>query len=109
MTTARTGEPVVGVAKLAADTTAPRIVVTSPRARRYHTGTRLTIRFSCADAAGVSRTTATLRRRGGAARTVRNGGKVRLTRPGTYVLRVSATDRAGNRATRTITFRVVRR
>ncbi len=104
-----TGEPVVAVAKLAADTTAPRIVVTSPRAHRYRTGTRVAIRFSGTDAGGLARTSATLRRRGAKTRTVRNGTKVRLTRPGTYVLRVSATDRAGNRATRTVTFRVVRR
>jgi peptidoglycan/xylan/chitin deacetylase (PgdA/CDA1 family) len=93
----------------AADRTAPRIRIASPTARSYALGARLTIRFTCTDASGRVQTKVTIRRLGGAARKVRQGQRIRLTRTGTYEVRVTATDRAGNRATRTIRFRVRRK
>ena len=89
-----------------ADTTRPRITIHSPKRRTYRSGQKVTVRFTCKDASGCLRPTATLRRRGGKARTVRSGSKLKITRPGRYVLRVTAKDGAGNRATRTLTFRV---
>jgi hypothetical protein len=91
-----------------ADTTAPRISVVRPRARTYRPGSRITLRFSARDLFGVAKLRATVRRRGGRARTVRSGARLRLTRPGTYILRVTATDRAGNTRTTTVTFHVRR-
>jgi peptidoglycan/xylan/chitin deacetylase (PgdA/CDA1 family) len=91
-----------------ADTTAPRISVVRPRARTYRPGSRITLRFSARDLSGVAKLRATVRRRGGRARTVRSGARLRLTRPGTYILRVTATDRAGNTRTTTVTFHVRR-
>jgi hypothetical protein len=89
-----------------ADTTRPRITIRSPKRRTYRSGKTVTIRFTCKDASGCLRPKATLRRRGGHPRTVRSGIKLRITRPGRYVLRVTAKNRVGNVATRTLAFRV---
>jgi hypothetical protein len=91
------------------DRTPPQIVVTSPKARKYRRGQSLRIRFTCADASGYVSWKATLRRAGGKARTVKPGSKLRLSRTGTYVLSISATDAAGNTSAKTVRFRVVRR
>ena len=53
--------------------------------------------------------TATVRSSGGKARTVKQGTKLRLSRTGSYVLRVTAKDRSGNTASKTVRFRVVRK
>lgn len=91
-----------------ADSTPPRIVVTSPKARRYKVGRSLTIRISCTDDAGRAQCKATVRRSGGTARPVKDGSKLRLSRTGTYALRVAAKDRSGNVKSKTVRFRVVR-
>lgn len=105
-----TAGPVPSTPRAAAvDKLAPRITVTSLKARTYRLGQRLTIRFGCTDGSGVATCKATLRRSGGPARTVRNGARIRLTRTGKHVLRVIAKDRAGNTASKTVAFRVVRR
>ena len=101
--------PVLPVPPVAiADKTAPKIVASSPRARRYKRGQTLKIRLSVTDASGSVTWKATVRRGGGKARTVKQGTKLHLTRTGSYVLRVTAKDRAGNVATKTVRFRVVR-
>jgi peptidoglycan/xylan/chitin deacetylase (PgdA/CDA1 family) len=92
----------------AKDTKPPAIRVSSPRAQRYRLGTRLRIRFSVTDPSGVASERATVRRRGGKAVPTRSGKRLRLTRTGIYVLRITAKDRVGNRATKTVTFRVTR-
>ena len=89
------------------DGTAPKIVVTSPRARTYKVGQTLKIKISGTDDSGLVRWTATVRRSGGEARTVKQGTKLRLSRTGSYVLRVTAKDRSGNTASKTVRFRVV--
>jgi peptidoglycan/xylan/chitin deacetylase (PgdA/CDA1 family) len=91
------------------DTVGPRITVKSPKARTYRVGQRVTVMVSCADSSGVASWKATLRGGGGEARSVKTGAKVRLTRTGSYVLRITATDRVGNSASKTVRFRVVRR
>jgi peptidoglycan/xylan/chitin deacetylase (PgdA/CDA1 family) len=91
-----------------ADRTAPRIHVASPQARVYKVGRTLRIKLSFTDASGRVHWTATLRRSGSKARTVKQGAKVRLSRTGRYELRVRAKDRFGNRATKTVHFRVTR-
>lgn len=101
------GPPPV-VAPGSADTAGPRIAVRSPKARSYRRGRRLRIRFSCADASGVARCTAMLRRRGGRARKVARGRTVRLAGSGRYVLRIAARDAHGNRNVVTVRFRTVR-
>lgn len=107
--TPMTSPSLVPAPTASADRLAPRIVVTSPRVRTYKVGQTLKITFSCRDSSGVARYKATLRRVGGKARTVKRGAKVRLTRAGAYVLRVTATDRKGNTAIKTVHFRVTRR
>jgi peptidoglycan/xylan/chitin deacetylase (PgdA/CDA1 family) len=89
-----------------ADTAPPSITITRPRGRTYRRKQTITVRFAAKDPSGVARVRATVRRRGGPSRTVRSGGKLRLARAGRYTLRVVATDRAGNAATRTVSFRV---
>ncbi len=91
-----------------ADRSAPVIAITSPRPRAYRRGTRLVIRFSCADPSGMKEYAASLRRIGADARLVRRGATVRLSRTGRYVLRVRATDRLGNTSIKTVAFRVIR-
>ncbi|QEC46193.1 polysaccharide deacetylase family protein [Baekduia soli] len=91
------------------DRTAPRIRITSPTPRTYRLGWKVTIRFTCTDSSGAVSTRVTLRRVGSATRRVHQGTRVRLSHTGTYVLRITATDRAGNAATRTVRFHVRRR
>lgn len=91
------------------DRTAPKIVVTSPRARTYKVGQTLKIKISGTDDSGLVQWTATVRRSGGKARTVKQGTKLRLSRTGSYVLRVTGKDRSGNVASKTVRFRVVRK
>jgi peptidoglycan/xylan/chitin deacetylase (PgdA/CDA1 family) len=92
-----------------ADRTAPKIVVASPTARTYKLGRTLRVKVSCTDGSGVAQCTATVRRGGGTARTVKQGTKLRLSRTGSYVLRVTAKDRSGNLASKVVRFRVVRK
>jgi peptidoglycan/xylan/chitin deacetylase (PgdA/CDA1 family) len=90
------------------DRTAPKIVVTKPKAGRYKVGKTLKIKVSGTDDSGFAQWTATVRRSGGKSRTVKQGTKLRLSRSGNYVLRVTAKDRSGNLAHKTVRFRVVR-
>jgi len=90
------------------DRTAPKIVVARPKARRYTVGQMLKIKVSGTDDSGFVEWTATVRRRGGKPRTIKQGMKLRLSRTGNYVMRVTANDRSGNVAHRTVRFRVVR-
>jgi hypothetical protein len=91
------------------DKTAPKIVMARPKPRTYTVGKRLKIKISCTDGSGRVRWRATVRRGGGKARTVKQGTKLRLSRTGRYVVRVTAKDRWGNFASKTVRFRVVRR
>jgi len=91
------------------DRKAPKIVVAAPKARRYKVGQTLRIKLSATDDSGFAKWTATIRRSGGKSRAVKQGTKVRLSRTGSYVLRVTAKDRSGNLATKTVHFRVVRK
>jgi peptidoglycan/xylan/chitin deacetylase (PgdA/CDA1 family) len=90
------------------DRTAPKIVVASPRARRYKLGRSLKIKVYGTDDSGLAVWTATVRRSGGKSRTVNQGQRLRLSRTGKYVLRVTAKDRSGNVAHKSVRFRVVR-
>lgn len=91
------------------DKTAPRIVMARPKPRTYTVGKTLKIKISCTDGSGRVQWRATVRRSGGKARTVKRGTKLRLSRTGRYALRVTAKDRSGNFASKTVRFRVVRR
>ena len=90
------------------DRTAPKIVVTRPKARKYKVGQTLKVKVSGTDDSGFAEWTATVRRGGGKSRTVKQGTKLRLSRTGSYGLRVTANDRSGNLAHKTVRFRVVR-
>jgi hypothetical protein len=68
----------------------------------------LKIRVSGTDGSGFAEWTATVRRNGGKSRTVKQGTKLRLSRAGNYVLRVTAKGRSGNLAHKTVHFRDVR-
>ena len=83
--------------------------MTSPRARTYKVGQTLKIKISGTDDSGLVQWTATVRSSGGKARAVKQGTKLRLSRTGSYVLRVTAKDRSGNTASKTVRFRVVRK
>ena len=90
------------------DRTAPKIVVTKPQARKYKIGQTLKIKVSATDDSGFAEWTATVRRGAGKSRAVKQGTKLRLSRTGSYVLRVTAKDRSGNLAHKSVRFRVVR-
>ena len=107
--TATPGPSATATPARAPDRTAPRIVVTSPKARSYKVGRLLKVKFSCTDGSGYVQCKATVRRSRGTARTVKQGGKLRLSRAGSYALRVTAEDRSGNIASQTVRFRVVRK
>ena len=96
-------------ATLLMDTRAPHISIKSPKARRYKVGQTLKISFTCTDSSGVARYKATFGRVGHKARTVKKGTKVHLSRAGTYVLRITATDRKGNTTSTVVRLRVTRR
>ena len=89
-----------------ADTTPPNITVASPSAPFYRLGQSLLVKFSCSDPAGVAHCTASLGVVGANAGNVKAGTKVHLTKMGRYALRITATDRAGNTASKTVYFRV---
>jgi peptidoglycan/xylan/chitin deacetylase (PgdA/CDA1 family) len=89
------------------DKTAPTIVVSSPKAGVYRIGRSLKISVSVSDRSGGVRWTATITRIGSKARNARQGKKLHLSRTGQYVLRVTAKDRWGNAAIKTVRFRVV--
>ena len=88
------------------DTKPPNITVTSPNAAFYRLGQALVVTFSCSDPSGVTGCTATLGLVGGKPATVTSGKNVRLANTGRYALRITATDRAGNTASKTAYFRV---
>jgi hypothetical protein len=85
-----------------ADTTPPKIAVTNPTAAFYRLGQALVVRFSCSDPAGAAGCTATLGLAGIKPVAVTSGKKVKLTKPGRYALWITATDRAGNTASKTV-------
>ena len=68
----------------------------------------LKLGVSGTDDSGVAEWTATVRRSGAKSRTVKQGTKLRHSRTGNYVLRVTAKDRSGNQAHKAVRFRVVR-
>ena len=89
------------------DTIAPTINITSPVATvTYRRGQMLVVRFVCSDSgSGVASCTATLTRAGSSTRTVTSGQSVQLQK-GSYTFKVSARDRAGNTAAKTVNFTV---
>ena len=89
------------------DTIAPTINITSPAATAtYRRGQMLVVRFACSDSgSGVASCTATLTRAGSSTRTVTSGQSVQLQK-GSYTFKVSARDRAGNTAAKTMNFTV---
>ena len=90
------------------DTRAPHISIKSPKARRYKVGQTLK-RASPAPTARRGPVQGTFGRVGHKARTVKKGTKVHLSRAGTYVLRITATDRKGNTTSTVVRLRVTRR
>ena len=90
------------------DTVAPKIAVTSPKAKTYRLGEKLPVNVTCTDAAGIAACKATLGRVGSKSARVASGKAVKLSKSGRYVLRVSATDRSGDTATKTLYFKVVK-
>ena len=80
-----------------------------PQGAQYKVGQTLKISFTCTDSSGVARYKATFGRVGHKARTVKKGTKVHLSRAGTYVLRITATDRKGNTTSTVVRLRVTRR
>jgi peptidoglycan/xylan/chitin deacetylase (PgdA/CDA1 family) len=91
---------------LVADTTPSKITVSSPTSQFYRLGQALVVRFSCSDPSGVAGCMATLGLVGGKPAAVTSGKKVKLANTGRYALRVTATDRAGNTASKRVYFRV---
>lgn len=87
---------------------APTILISSPKAQKYRLGQGLLVRFSCADRSGIARCNAALGVLGAKARRVISGEKLRVATAGRYVLNVTATDRSGNSASKTLAFNVTR-
>ena len=86
-----------------------KIVVPSPKAGVYRVGHWLKLNIVVTDKSGGVRWVATLTRAGGKPQTVKQGARLRLSRTGTYVLRVTAKDRWGHSASKTVRIRVVRK
>ena len=82
------------------------VTVASPAARYYRLGSTLLVKYACDATSGVANCTATLGPAGGKASTVTSGTRIRLSKTGRYVLRISAGDTHGNATTKTVTFRV---
>jgi hypothetical protein len=89
-------------------TIAPRIVISSPTRMTYATGQQLRSRFSCSGRSGIVRCAGSLSRAGTRPRKVLSGKKLRLTKSGSYALRVTAKDRRGRFASETVRFLVER-
>jgi peptidoglycan/xylan/chitin deacetylase (PgdA/CDA1 family) len=89
------------------DTAAPRIIVISPKAKTYRLGQKLPVKIVCTDAAGIAACKATLGRVGARATKIGTGRAVKLAKAGRYVLRITATDRSGKSAKKTLYFKVV--
>ena len=87
-------------------TGALNVTVASPTARYYRLGSTLLVTYACSASSGVANCTATLGPAGGKASTVTSGTRIRLSKTGRYVLRISAGDTHGNAMTKTVTFRV---
>ena len=86
------------------DTTSPTISITMPAAKTYWHSDRLKLNFSASDTtAGVLSVTARV-----GTKTFRNGQilDLRTLKLGSRTLTVTAVDRAGNRSTKAVTFRI---
>ena len=90
------------------DKIAPRISVSSRLGKTYKLGDSVRVRFSIKDASGIAKSIATFGRVGERGLTVRSGQTMRLSSPGRYVLRITATDRHGNTAVKTLYLVVTR-
>lgn len=98
--------PVTGSPAPTLDRTPPSITVSSPSPGFYRLGHWLMLKFATSDSSGMAGYTATLGRVGGQPVTVDAGEKVKLTKTGRYVLRITATDKLGNTASKTMSFQV---
>ncbi len=90
------------------DKIAPRISVSGRLGKTYKLGDSVRVRFSIKDASGIAKSIATFGRVGERGLTVRSGQTMRLSSPGRYVLRITATDRHGNAAVKTLYLVVTR-
>lgn len=83
------------------DRVAPKVTISAPRkGATYHRGAKVRLRFRCTDTGGAG-----LNRCSGS---VAYGHRLPTT-PGTHSVKVTATDRDGNRTKRKVTYRVTRR
>jgi hypothetical protein len=86
------------------DTTGPVISITTPAAQTYGHAKVLTVSFAATDTpAGVASVTAKLD-----GKTIKNGARLDLLKYklGSHTLAVTAVDKAGNTATKSVTFKV---
>ena len=88
------------------DRIAPRIQVSSPKARTYRIGQKLLIKFSCTDSSGIAGYTATLGRDRTKPGKISSGKTIRLTQTGHYTLTITAKDHNGNATSKTLKFNV---
>ena len=86
----------------------PKIVVASPKTKSYALGQKFLVTFSCKGGSAITRCVATIGRQGTKAGKVISGKRMQPRTTGRYVLRVTATDRSGKRASKTVSFYVVR-
>lgn len=82
----------------------PRISIVSPQPKLYAVRTKLLARYSCASGNGIATCTATVGGGGAPARPVVSGHRVQIPNSGAYTMRVTARDRRGHRATKTVAF-----
>jgi len=77
---------------------APHIAIASPgQGARYAVGAAISAAYHCSDRAGIASCVGT----------VANGAALPTSQPGTQTFTVTARDRSGNRAQRTVTYSVV--
>lgn len=86
----------------------PRITISSPKAARHPSGTKLLIKFSCHSTAGIASCRGTLAGPGTKRRDVASGSRIRPVQTGSHTLRITARDRRGASATTTLRFIVER-
>lgn len=82
------------------DRVAPKISLATPaQGAQYGVGASVTVAYTCTDNVAVARCVGSLP----------NGARLSTAQAGTHAFTVTATDKAGNHATRTVTYTVINR
>lgn len=92
--------------QLTKDRTPPHVKLASPRQTQYARGQTFAVKFSVRDPSGIARSSARIGPVGAKGSKVSSGSKVRVSKSGSHVLRITATDGVGNTVTKSVYFTV---